>query len=610
MKMPNLLRGCSVFLGIIFFGGGTGSAAPVSEEDVVAAARGWLAVTDANPLQESLGTGLLSLEAATNEQGEALYYAVALEKGGVLVLAADDAIEPVIAFSPRAKDFSDPAACNHLRLMLEGDLASRLEDVKSGAVKAAGAKASKWALLIEAAKNPQSVKGGLGSVSDVRVSPLVSTKWSQSYVYQGSTPLACYNYYTPPYTAGAYQNYYCGCVATALAQLMRYYQHPKSGVGTASFPIQNGGYSSTRSLRGGNGYGGRYDWANMPTDPTALARVGKLSGTQRMAIGALCHDAGVASQMSYASYGSYAYLCWSQHPLKTVFKYASTVSSWTAAGGTILKKDVNTAFNPCLDAGMPCAVAIQSDYSGHAVVVDGYGYAYGSLYHHLNMGWSGSENAWYNLPDVSTSGRHYTRMDGVVFNVHPTLVDISVISGRFVDSAGRPLAGVKVVARDMSGVQPRKSTLTNSRGIYAFTVPGGAYEVFGLLAGYGFKPESKIVTTTSTRNSWANNFKRVTRIMRLSTVKLAFGRVPLFTEKLLSFKVFNDGTAPLTVSNITLPAGFSWTGSPFTIPVGGYQKMQISFSPTVAGIVKGDAVIQSNRSGGSNTFVVTGNGIN
>lgn len=587
---------------------GISQAAPVPEDSVVAAARGWLAVTDTAPMEEPLGSGLLSLEAATNELGEVLYYAVYLEKGGVLVMSGDDGIEPVIAFTSRSADFTDPSPCNHLRLMLEGDLESRLADVKSGAEKAAGEKASKWALLIEAAKNPQSVKAGLGSVSDVRVSPLLSTKWSQTYAYQGSTPLACYNYYTPPYAAGNYQNYYCGCVATALAQVMRYFQYPKAGVGTGSFSIQVNGYPNPRSLRGGNGAGGAYDWANMPTDPAALARGGKLNSTQRKAIGALCHDAGVSVQMSYASYGSYAYLCWSQHPLRTVFKYASTVSSWVNSG-TFLKKDINTAFNPCLDAGMPCALAIQRDAGGHAVVADGYGYAYGTLYHHLNMGWGGSDDAWYNLPLVNATSHSYTRVDGLVFNVHPTIANISILSGRFVGPAGNPLAGVKVVARHTGGLVARQTTLTNARGIFAFKLPGGEYEVSGILAGYGFKPESKTVTTTSSRNSWGNNFARVTRIMRLSTAKISFGQVPVSTEKVMTFKVFNDGTAPLTVSNITFPAGFYCVGSAFTVPVGGYQKVEVHFSPSATGLSKGDVVIQSNRSSGINTLIAAGTGI-
>ena len=205
----------SVVLSAVFLHGSWLVADPVPVDNVVAAARGWLALTDAAPLGDSLGSGLSFMTPGQDDQGELLYYAVSLENGGVLVMATDDAIEPVIAFAPAAGDLSDPDPCNHLRAMLEADLAGRLADVKAGKVKNADVKAAKWALLIAAAKDLARVKSGLGSVSDLRVGPLTYTKWSQSYVYQGSSKLSCYNYYTPPYTAGSYQNYYCGCVATA-----------------------------------------------------------------------------------------------------------------------------------------------------------------------------------------------------------------------------------------------------------------------------------------------------------------------------------------------------------------------------------------------------------
>ena len=77
---------------------------------------------------------------------------------------------------------------------------------------------------------------GLTSVSDVRIAPLTQTTWDQQTAAAAGTA-ACYNYYTPPYGAGNTTNYPAGCVATAMAQLMRYYQFPTTGVGTASFTI-------------------------------------------------------------------------------------------------------------------------------------------------------------------------------------------------------------------------------------------------------------------------------------------------------------------------------------------------------------------------------------
>ncbi|MCI5212741.1 MAG: hypothetical protein D3910_29005, partial [Candidatus Electrothrix sp. ATG2] len=68
---------------------------------------------------------------------------------------------------------------------------------------------------------------GLNSISDVRVAPFLTTSWNQETEAGGNQ---CYNLYTP-------NNYPSGCVATAAAQLMRYFQFPISPVGTGSYQI-------------------------------------------------------------------------------------------------------------------------------------------------------------------------------------------------------------------------------------------------------------------------------------------------------------------------------------------------------------------------------------
>ena len=57
-------------------------------------------------------------------------------------------------------------------------------------------------------------------------------------------------------------------------------------------------------------------------------------------------------------------------------------------------------------------IAIRRPGGGHAVVADGYGYQHTTLYHHLNMGWNGFDDAWYNLPDVNATYRTYTVING------------------------------------------------------------------------------------------------------------------------------------------------------------------------------------------------------
>ncbi len=68
--------------------------------------------------------------------------------------------------------------------------------------------------------------GGIASVSDVWVAPLVGSAWGQS----SESGNLCYNYFTP-------NNWPSGCVATAMAQLMRYYEYPDYGIGSWEYTI-------------------------------------------------------------------------------------------------------------------------------------------------------------------------------------------------------------------------------------------------------------------------------------------------------------------------------------------------------------------------------------
>ena len=62
---------------------------------------------------------------------------------------------------------------------------------------------------------------------------------------------------------------------------------------------------------------------------------------------------------------------------------------------------LNGMINPNLDSNNPVILGIDdSQGDGHAVVADGYGYKSSTLYHHLNMGWDGEDDVWYNLPNI------------------------------------------------------------------------------------------------------------------------------------------------------------------------------------------------------------------
>jgi len=473
---------------------GRAFADPATADQAKRTVQGWLRA-EKTPLQAKLGSTIKGVDTYNDAKGSALYHVVRLEPNGFVIVAADDYVEPIIAFS--SSGTFDPSTKTPIGALIARDLPNRMANVKG--LQRAKAKSfhlsarNKWDQMSASAASPTS--GGVKpmvsgspttSVSDLRVAPLVQTTWDQSLSTNEWTGPACYNYYTPPYAAGNVNNDVCGCVATAMAQLMRYWQYPVNGVGTTSFPILVDGNLTTRSLLGGDGNGGPYAWSSMPTNPA-----GGTTLTQRQAIGALCADAGVAVDMSYTAGNSGAYLWNTIAPLKSTFRYGNANN--IVFNGSI----VFAAINPNLDAGCPVLLAISGD-GGHAIVCDGYGYNSSTPYHHLNLGWSGQATAWYNLPNIDTTqeggGDTFTSVDQCEYNVFTNGTG-EIISGRVTDSTGaNPIPGATVTAKLVGG--GTYTTTTDAHGIYAFARIPSSAQYFLAASSPGYTFTSLLFTNT------------------------------------------------------------------------------------------------------------------
>ena len=409
-----------------------------------------------------------------NAAGKAIYHVADVEGGGYVVTSGDTKISPIVCFSGSGE--FDDSDLNPLKALLNGDLdttagqpvvlaasapAASVSAVTTSAEEGETASEREWRELIgEDDPQPGRILSyeSVSSVSDVRVSPMVSTKWSQS-TWGDCTSTKVYNYYTP-------NNYVCGCVATAGAQVMMKWGHPTSSVGAGTYDCYVDGSARSLTMKGGT-----YAWSSMPRSYEATRSI---SSAQAQAIGKLTYDVGVASHMSYKSGGSGTWAAFLTDALRNRFSYASANSIFLNSGAYVLGTDAVNAIYASLDAGMPVVISIKGS-GGHEVVVDGYGYNSGTRYSHLNCGWSGSEDVWYNLMGESLTSHSYTTLDEVGFNIHPT-VSGEVISGRVLNSSGTAVSGATVVLEDSSG--RRTTTTTNAKGIYSFRVTSaGSYQV-------------------------------------------------------------------------------------------------------------------------------------
>lgn len=451
-------------------------------------------------------------EAETVEEGGTnLFHVVGLEGGGFVVTSTDDRIQPIIAFSDSG--FVEQDERNPLWVMLKQDLAGRMATLQEfqmqngpAAIRhteeSEGAAQEAWSDLLEDDDVVSEANGnGRASVPDVRVDVLVKSAWDQDVDPSGQD---CYNLYTP-------NNYVCGCVATALSQVMRYFEFPTGPVQARSFSCFVNNTAVTKTMEGGT-----YDWALMPLVP---GRDTTLS--QRRAISKLCYDAGVAVNMNWRTIergGSGAMTSQCSDALTGTFGYKNAKSIVSSSLG---RANYEKGIFANLDAGLPVLLGITGD-GGHAIVADGYGYYQGTAYTHLNLGWSGSQNAWYQLPNVKADPYAFSAVQTIVYNIFKDQTG-ELLTGRVLDSAGRPIVGAEVHAVNGS---TSVGGAVNARGIYALVVPGGkTWKVTASASGYVAAEKSVYVAASSSAvisvrttsgasysslgsmgNSWGNDF--------------------------------------------------------------------------------------------------------
>ena len=463
------------------------SAKPIQQKQAQQAAAGWLK-NNPKPMGRDISANTKQSATLTDDQGQTLCYVINLEPEGFVIVSPDDQIEPIIAFSSTGS--YQGGQDSTLTAMLKKDMPQRLENIDLAPARHKQKKAKKWNNLLSSQQTYENDSLDIqalsaSSIDDIRVEPFLTTEWSQSDVLSDY----CYNYYTP-------NNYVCGCVATAMAQLMRYYSFPTSGIGVSSYTITVDGTSQSASTRGGNGSGGAYSWSDMPEVPAS-----GLTTTQRQAIGALCYDAAVSVRMSFTSTSSGASLYYTDQRFTDLFDYSNSIygKGFSVYGDAQLWAMINSN----LDAKMPVILGISRSGGGHAVIADGYGYNSSTPYHHINMGWGGTDNAWYQLPLIDASYT-YTMIDDCIYNVYISGTG-EIISGQVTDLSGAAVSGAAVTA--YIGTSEQKSTTTDDNGIYALTnLPSVTqYRINVVKAGESFMDQYVTTGTSMDSRSYTGN---------------------------------------------------------------------------------------------------------
>ncbi len=380
--------------------------------------------------------------------GIAVYYVFEFESNpGFIIIAADDDVYPVLGYSLE-KNYTgrmddQPAGFIEWMQLYEDQIVFAREN----GLEADEFIASAWENLADYMPKPGKM---------MSVNPLVNTSWDQGCFY---------NEYCPEDNDGPCNHVYVGCVATCMAQIMKYYNYPEQGVGTNSYFAYPYGQLTVD-------FGATtYDWASMPNQ----------LNSNNDAVATLSYHCGVSVNMQYSASGSGAYSNSARDAFVDHFAYSSDAVLYTKNSYSIdiwenmIRNDLNGGF-PLYYAGYGSG--------GHAFVLDGY---QGTNHFHFNWGWSGWYNGYFYLNNLNPGGSNFNENQEAIFHIYPegtvTLaapenLQYEVVNGNDVTltwdaPAGKALTGYNIYRNNNNIGSTTETTFTDENldpGTYEYYV--------------------------------------------------------------------------------------------------------------------------------------------
>lgn len=285
------------------------------------------------------------------------YYTFVFQNNDWVVVAADDASEPIIAFSTEGS-YSDEKPPVYIDWMHGYDIEiNYLQENKISNQKVI----SQWNEI----KN-----NNINFNRSSSVYPLLSTKWGQAFPNDDLTKtIPAYNYYSPENTNCPTNHCEAGCVAVAMAQILRTWRAPVCP---------------------------QFVWNNMPYELNYNSNPNY--EIQRNAIAYLILQCGLKTNMDYCDI-----LCYSASYITDAL--SAFINDFDFRDATYLKKsDFNwhqwrKIIRDELDLHRPIFYRGNGSQSGHAWVCDGYKSVFLGYQYHFNWGWNGAGNGYYQIND-------------------------------------------------------------------------------------------------------------------------------------------------------------------------------------------------------------------
>jgi len=314
--------------------------------------------------------------------GRECFYIFSFDKGGFVLVSANDAVTPVLGYG-----FDHPVPDSITNEAVKGwfDNYARQIDTAFVLNLQSDASVSKWDEIMANRFAP--VTGG-------SVGPLLTTTWDQGWPY---------NALCPEHPNGPGGHTWAGCVATAMAQIMKYWEWPTVGYDTLGYINQ--GYPC--GYIGANFGNTTYNWQNMPNIITDT----------NFDVARIIFHAGVSVRSIYDSNETGAFTGSAPDGFVKCFKYAFSDIRWyfnliefftDTEWDSIMHQELNS-LRPILYRGEPLYTS-----GGHAFVCDGYA---DNGFYHFNFGWGGTMDGYYLRSNISPLNLSWAQ--GMVVGIKP-----------------------------------------------------------------------------------------------------------------------------------------------------------------------------------------------
>lgn len=373
----------SIFSIILF---GTLQAQTVSVEDAKIAAQNY--ITAVEPSHDV--SQMTLYQTFADKYGNNVIYLFNIGDSGFVAFGADRMYDPLIGYSFSGNYDSTYAAPN-LKSWLNGfvDDVAAVRSVKNkdnDMLKYHKKCLQKWEDLLSGNTSRLKAKSAKG------VESLLVTKWDQGVGY---------NNYCPSYSYGPGGHSHTGCVATAMAQIIRYHEYPTTGFSRSSYYHGYHGYQYAA-----------YD--SVVFDFQKMPRKVNYSSPQEYQhnVSLLCYYCGVSVKMNYLNPNHTTGSGAQSTEVPNGFKYFGYTNSFhmnklanNAVWDSLLRND--------LDNRCPVYYSGVNDEGGHAFVIEGY--REDGTYQ-FNFGWSGSGDGFFT---ISYAGGFSTQQSAV-FNIVPS----------------------------------------------------------------------------------------------------------------------------------------------------------------------------------------------